>query len=66
MASWTPEKRRERYRTDPEYRQRILDRQRADRDVTNIKRRRRYASDPEYRELCIARARAYNQRKREG
>lgn len=40
---------RERYASDPEYRERVAEQIKARRDAINARRRARYASDPEYR-----------------
>lgn len=64
--SYSPKNRykRERYRSDPEYRERVLAQQKADREQTYARRKHRYRYDDAYRQKCIERARQYYARKR--
>jgi hypothetical protein len=56
--------RRERYRSDPEYRERVLAQQRAARPDENDRRKRRYRYDETYRLKCLERSRRYQASKR--
>jgi len=56
--------RRNRYASDPDYRQRLLDAQKAEREQRNQRRKDRYRFDDEYRAKQIRLQREYQQRKR--
>lgn len=49
--------RRERYRSDPEYRERVLSQQKARRLEQSARQRERYRHDEAYRQKCLERAR---------